>query len=69
MIGTDSNHCRIVNESLNGEREVDDHTFAALAVLCERLEHLKKLDEAYSGVTFSPAVEALKQRAKTVRVS
>ena len=69
MIGTDSNHCRIVNESLNGEREVDDHTFAALAVLCERLEHLKKLDEAYSGITFSPSVEAMQKRAKTVRVS
>ena len=69
MIGTDSNQCRIVNESLHGERDVDDHTFAALAVLCERLEHLKKLDEAYSGITFSPSVEALQKRAKTVRVS
>jgi hypothetical protein len=69
MIGTDSNHCRIVNESLNGEREVDDYTFAALAVLSERLDHLKKLDEAYSGITFSPAVEELQRQAKTVHVS
>ena len=69
MIGMDSNHCRIVAESLAGERGVDDQTLASLAILDERLERLKKLDEAFSGVAFSPEVEQLRNRSSTVAVS
>jgi len=47
MIGTDSNHCRIVTESLAGKRKVDEHTFASLAILDERLERLKSLGELH----------------------
>ncbi len=68
MIGTDSNHCRIVAESLAGQREVDEQTFASLAILGERLEQLKKVDEAFSGVAFSPNVEKLRSRKNTVTV-
>ena len=69
MIETESNHCRIVAGSLNGERDVDEHTFAALAILCERLERLKKLDGAFAGVSFSPDVEALQNQKKTITVA
>jgi hypothetical protein len=68
MIGTDSNHCRIVAESLAGERGVDEQTLASLAILDERLERLKNLDEAFSGVAFSLEVEQLRDRSSAVPV-
>ncbi len=68
MIGTDSNHCRIVAESLAGERGADEQTFASLAILEEKLERLKKLDEAFSGVAFSRAVEQLRSQSSAIAV-
>lgn len=68
MIGTDSNHCRIVVDSIAGERDVDEKTFASLAVLSERLERLKKHNEAFSGVAFSSAVKNLQSRKDTITV-
>lgn len=63
-----SNHCRIVEESITGERAADEQTFASLAILSERLERLKKLGKQFSGVTFSPGVEKLKGRKDAVTV-
>jgi hypothetical protein len=68
MIGTDSNHCRVVAESLAGKREVNDKTLASLAVLDDRLERLRKLGGAFSGVVFSRAVEQLRTQTSTVTV-
>jgi len=68
MIGTDSNHCRIVAGSLVGEREVDERTFASLAVIGERLERLKEIDETYSGIEFSPDVQKLQRQKNTINV-
>jgi hypothetical protein len=69
MIGTDSNHCRIVAESLAGTREVNEQTFASLTILDERLERLKKLNGIFSGVEFSPEAEKLLSQKHTVAVS
>ena len=69
MIGTDSNHCRIVAGSLVGETEVDERTFTSLAILGERLERLKEIGGAFSGVEFSPDVERLQTQKRTVTVS
>ena len=66
MIGMDSNHCRIVTESLTGKRKVDEHTFESLEVLFERLERVKKLGDSFSGISFSPDVEKLQGRAVAV---
>ena len=68
MMETDSNHCRIIAESLAGRREVDEQTFAALAILDEKLERLKKLDSAFYEVAFSADVEQLRRRKNTVAV-
>jgi hypothetical protein len=69
MIGTDSNHCRVVAGSLIGEREVDERTFASLTILSERLERLKKVDETFSGIEFSPDVAELQSHKNTVAIS
>jgi hypothetical protein len=68
MIGTDSNHCRIVTESLTGKRKVDEQTFDSLTILEERLERLKKLNGIFSDVTFSPDAAKLLSQKKTVTV-
>ena len=68
MIEMDSNHCRIVEKSLTGERAVDEQTFASLAILTERLERLKKLDKTFSSIEFSSAVKKLKTRKNAVAV-
>ena len=69
MMETESNHCRIVAESLAGHRQVDEQTFAALAILDEKLERLKKLDSAFYAVAFSTDVEKLRRRRNVVAVS
>ena len=66
MIEMDSNHCRIVAKSLAGERDVDEQTFASLAILGERLERLKKIDEAFSNIVFSSAVKKLQSQKNAV---
>ena len=69
MIRTDSEHCRIVADSLAGQREVDDKTFDSLAALEEKLDRLKKFDEMFSGVQFSSAVKKLLSRNHPLTVS
>ena len=66
MIEMDSNHCRIVAKSLAGEKEVDEQTFASLAILGEKLERLKKIDEAFSDIVFSSAVKKLQSQKNAV---
>ena len=64
-----ANHCQIVEQSLTGERAVDEQTFASLAVLNERLERLKNLDEIFGDVAFSPDVKKLSRKGNAVAVS
>lgn len=68
MIGTDLNHCEVVGKSLAGDREVDEGTFASLTVLTRRLERLKKVDEIYEGIVFSPYVRELQSLKNTVGI-
>jgi len=66
MIGMDSNHCRVVSESITGKRDVDEQTFVSMGALYERLERLKKLDNVFAGISFSSDVEKLQTRAMAV---
>jgi hypothetical protein len=66
MIGMDSNHCRIITESLTGKRKVDERTFKALDELYERLERVQKLGDSFAGISFSPDVMKLQSRAVAV---
>ncbi len=68
MIESDSKHYQIVEKSLAGDRAIDEKTFASLEVLSERLEHLKKVDRIFDGVTFSPQVMDIKARIREVAV-
>ena len=68
MIEADLNHCRIVQNSLTGERSMDERTFASLAILTERLQQLKERGETFANVEFSLAVKKLKSQNKAVAV-
>ena len=63
-----TNHCRIVNDCLNGKRGVDEQVFGSLAVLGERLERLRNLHETFEEIGFSPDVEALKTKKAVAAV-
>ena len=68
MIGTESNHYRIVADSIVGERQADEQTFASLAVLSERLERLKEQYDVFSGIKFSSAVKNLQSQKDKITV-
>jgi hypothetical protein len=69
MIETELNHFSVVQESLDGVRAVDEDTYAAIAILGDRLERLKKMDGVFEGVGFSPAVKRLcRQRSAVAAV-
>ena len=67
-MGMESNHCRIVAESLTGSRKVDEKTYASLAVLDERLERLRNTSETFAGIEFSPDAARLLSRKNTIAV-
>ena len=69
MIDLDSDHYRIVEQSLCGHRSVDEHTLASLAILGERLERVKKLGGLFEHVRFSPAAKRLKQQKNVAAVT
>jgi hypothetical protein len=64
----DLDYCQLVRDSISGERAVDDQTLAALEVLKDRLERLKKLGSGFAGVGFSPAVLKLAEQKKLLAV-
>ena len=64
----DSNYCQIVENSLNGEKAVDEQTFAALEILKERLERLKKLNPGFDSIEFSAAVKRLLKQNNKIPV-
>ena len=65
----DSHHCQLVAESLSGERDVDERTFASLSILAERLERLRELGPAFGKVGFSSDVEQLLGRNSAVPIA
>ena len=56
----DSNHLQILNDSLAGDRQIDDQTMNSISVLSERLQRLQSAGKGFSKISFSPSVEALK---------
>jgi hypothetical protein len=59
---------RIVNETLTGDRPVDEQTQAAVAILAERLQRLKQSSRLFAGIAFSPHVRKLQKQAETLMV-
>ena len=68
MFESGTEHCRIVQDALQGKRTADDKTFESLSVLDERLKNLKKLDKLFDEVEFSSAVKKLLEEKETMIV-
>ncbi len=68
MIGMDSDYLDVLKGSLTGEREVDQQTYVSLAVLSDRLERVKKLGKAFSGICFSDEVEQLSRESSMLAI-
>jgi len=68
MIEGHPTHWRIVEDSISGERAVDEQTFASVAILTERLAQLKKLDKSFDCVAFSPDVRRLTKQNRAVAI-
>jgi hypothetical protein len=68
MIGMESDYFGVLKESLTGEREVDQHTHISIAVLSDRLERVKKLGKAFSGICFSDSVKQLSRESSALAV-
>ena len=66
MIDLYPDHCEVVKETLSGKRTVDEQTVAAVAVLNDRLERVKKLGSGFSRIEFSPAVSRLKNHSNRI---
>ena len=50
---------KIINDSLTGKRTIDETTFSSVAVLAERMEQLKRNNNLFEDIDFSPEVEEL----------
>jgi len=62
-------HCRIVSQSLTGERRADEQTGTSVAILADRLERLKQSSSLFAGVMFSPYVQKMQRHADAVVAS
>lgn len=62
MIELNSDHWQIVKDSVTGDRNIDEQSFASLAVLDERLERIRQLGGGFSDIALSSAVEKLRRQ-------
>jgi hypothetical protein len=64
MIGMESGHCQIVNETLNGNRPADNQSITSMKILNSRLERIQKLDKKFAKIGLSAyAKELLKPKS------
>lgn len=68
MLRTESEHCKIVAESLRRGLPVDEQTCASIAILNDRLEAVKAIGEAFAEIDFSPDVKKLAQKKCRIAV-
>lgn len=64
----DMNHIQILNDSLAGQRDVDEQTHESVAVLADRLEGLKAMGDCFEGVEFSSDVAILAEHKSRLAV-
>jgi hypothetical protein len=65
----DIDHCKVVSQSLAGERPTDEQTFASINLLSERLESVHKVHRHLVDVEFSPHVQVLIEQESLLAIS
>ncbi len=66
---TDIDHCATVQGSLTGKRPTDEHTFASINILADRLRNVQRLHPGLLSVEFSPQVQALIEQESILAIS
>ncbi|MGA2916391.1 MAG: hypothetical protein ABSE89_10230 [Sedimentisphaerales bacterium] len=69
MFNREKDHCKIVLDSLTGEKATDEQTFASINILVEKLENVRKLHRSLVDVEFSPFVQELAEQEMKLAVS
>lgn len=59
IVRTSASEFRIVEDAVNGNREVDEKALSAAAVLEERLEHIRALGGSFARIEISPDMKRL----------
>ena len=65
----DIDHCKVVSQSLAGERPTDEQTFTSINLLAERLQTVQKVHRRLIDVEFSPQVQALIEQESLLAIS
>jgi len=65
----DGSHYQIVAGALAGDRPVDERALTSVAILAERIEHLKGQSPLFAGIEFSPDVKKMKQRCEPMTIA
>ena len=65
----DIDHCKVVMESLSGQRPSDEQTFASIDTLSERLHTIHNMHRRLVDVEFSPQVQALIEQETILAIS
>ena len=68
MLELFQDHCQVVKEALQGEKTIDERTYASIEALDDRLQRVRKLGEKFSKIEFSPAVKNLMTRPSKLAV-
>lgn len=59
MTGMDADHFGILNACIHEKAVVDDRALASMAILQERMTHLKQTHGLFADLSFSPQLEQL----------
>jgi hypothetical protein len=65
----DIDRCKVVMESLSGQRPTDEQTFASINILSDRLQNVRKVHRSLIDVEFSPQVQALVEQEAILAIS
>ena len=52
-------HFDVLTDNISGTRPIDEHTFASVAVLADRLDRLQRTSPVFGDISFSPEVQEL----------
>ena len=69
MIANETNHYKVVRDTLDGVRAVDEQTFTSVGSLSDRLSQLKAENSAFAGIEFSDDIQALTSQEMALAVS
>jgi len=58
MFEKQSDHFKIINDSLTGSSPLDEETFSCVAVLAERLEKLKRNSDHFKDMPYAEKLTA-----------